>query len=70
MIDPEMARKILHEYQVTTPIEQQIEHTRRWSPELAERLGLNEPFVSRSSRTRGLRGLFTSFGKSVQRLFS
>ena len=70
MIDPEVARKVLRRYQATTPIERQVEDVRRWSPELAERLGLNEPFVLRGRRTRGLRGFFTSFGRSVQRLFS
>jgi hypothetical protein len=70
MIDPEVARKVLREYQATTPIEQQIEDVRRWSPALAERLGLNEPFIPRDRTTRSLRGFFTSFGRSVQRLFS
>lgn len=45
MIDPEAARKVLREYQATTPIEEQVEDVLRWSPALAERLGLNEPFV-------------------------
>lgn len=70
MIDPEAARRVLREYQATTPIEQQIEDVRRISPVLAERLGLNEPFVPPGRRTRSLRGFFTSFGRSVQRLFS
>jgi hypothetical protein len=70
MLDPEEGRKILREYHATTPIEQRIEDVRRISPKLAERLGLNEPYIPRSSRTRRLRGFFTSFGRSVQRLFS
>ncbi len=70
MIDPEVARKVLREYHATTSIEQRIEDVRRISPKLAERLGLNEPFVPRDQRSRGLRGFFTSFGRSVHRLFS
>lgn len=70
MLDPEIGRKILREYHATTPIEQRIEDVRRISPVLAERLGLNEPFIPREHKTRGMRGFFTSFGRSVQRLFS
>jgi hypothetical protein len=70
MLDPEAARKILREYHATTAIEERIEDIRRISPVLAERLGLNEPFVPRGGGSRGLRGFFASFGRSVQRLFS
>lgn len=70
MLDPETARQILREYHDTTPIEQRIDDVRRLSPELAERLGLNEPFVSRARTAHGIRGFFASFGRSVQRLFS
>lgn len=70
MLDPEAARKVLREYHATTPLAERIEDVRRISPALAERLGLNEPFVPRARKTRGLRAFFTSFGRSVQRLFS
>jgi hypothetical protein len=70
MLDPEAARKILRDYHATTPLEERIEDVRRISPVLAERLGLNERFVPRGRGSRGLRGFFTSFGRSVQRLFS
>jgi hypothetical protein len=70
MIDPGVARRILRGYQAASAIEQQIDDVRRWSPALAERLGLNEPIIPQDRRSRGLRGFFTSFGRSVQRLFS
>ena len=70
MIDPELGRKVLREYHASTPIEQQIEDVRRWSPELAERLGLNDPAVHRHLVRRKIRGFFASFGRSVHRLFS
>jgi hypothetical protein len=69
MLDPEVARKVLREYHATTPIAQQIEDVRRWSPELAERLGLNDPPVRRRPVQR-IAGFFTSFGQSARRLFS
>jgi hypothetical protein len=43
MIDPELGLKAIREYHENTPLEQQIEDLRRWSPKLAERLGLNDP---------------------------
>lgn len=70
MLDPEVARKVLREYHATTPLEQRIEDVRRLSPELAERLGLNDPPVRRRLVHRRISRFFTSFGRSVQRLFS
>ena len=68
MIDPERARLVLREYHASTPVDEQIADTRRFSPELADRLGLNEPVPPR--RARGLRRFLSSFGQSVHRLFS
>ncbi|MBV9108308.1 MAG: hypothetical protein JO306_02750 [Gemmatimonadetes bacterium] len=70
MIDPKAGRQALREYAATTPIERQIEDVRRWTPELAERLGLNDPAVDRHLRRRKVRRVFDSFGRSVHRLFS
>jgi hypothetical protein len=71
MIDPEIARKALREYHATTPARVQIEHLRQDAPELAERLGLNQPPTRRNARSfGGLRAFFASFGRSVHRLFS
>ena len=71
MLDPGVARKALREYHATTPIEEKIEDVRRFSPELAQRLGLNEPSPPRrTGAERGLRAFFASFSRSVHRLFS
>jgi len=40
MIDPELGMKVLDEYFTRTPDEQVLSDIRRFSPELAERLGL------------------------------
>ncbi|HET7229516.1 MAG TPA: hypothetical protein VFJ16_05905 [Longimicrobium sp.] len=70
MIDPELAQKAIRNYHANTPVEQKIEDLRRWSPKLAERLGVNDPDVLKRAARRPFRDFFTSFGKSVHRLFS
>jgi hypothetical protein len=71
VIDPEIARKALRDYHATTPARVQIEHLRQDAPELAERLGLNQPPTRPHARSFvGLRAFFASFGRSVHRLFS
>lgn len=71
MIDPQQARETLREYYATASDDQVIEDLRRFSPELAERLGVAEgPIPSAVSGNHGLRGFFASFGRSVHRLFS
>jgi hypothetical protein len=71
MIDPEIARKALREYHATTPARVQIEHLRQDAPELAERLGLNQPPMRPNGRPfMGLSAFFASFGRSVHRLFT
>ncbi|HET7464949.1 MAG TPA: hypothetical protein VFJ82_27140 [Longimicrobium sp.] len=71
MIDPQQARETLREYYATASDDQVIEDLRRFSPELAERLGVAEGTVpSTASGNHGIRGFFASFGRSVHRLFS
>ncbi|HYH83376.1 MAG TPA: hypothetical protein VEX86_26515 [Longimicrobium sp.] len=71
MINPESARTVLREYHATTPIEEQIEDVRRYSPELAERLGLSDARSNvRVRSARGIRGFLASVGRSVHNLFS
>jgi hypothetical protein len=73
MIDPETGRQVLREYAANTPIEKQIEDVRRWTPELADRLGLNDPAVDRDLRGRKVTRFIGSLGRSgrsVRRLFS
>lgn len=72
MIDPQRARAVLKEYYATASDQQIIDDLRRHSPELARRLGVDAASQARQpDPARGrVRGLFSSFGRSVLRLFS
>lgn len=71
MIDPEHARQVLREYHETAPLQKLIDDTRRYSPELADHLGLPEQPVHKPARAGGgFRDLFASFGRSIHKLFS
>ena len=71
MIDPVKARESLHEYYATASDQQIIDDLRRFSPELARRLGVDESSQARvTPRRRGIAGALASFRHSVLRLFS
>jgi hypothetical protein len=72
VIDPEAARAVVREYHATATDQQIVDDLRRFSPELARRLGvdaapgLRPPDVA----ARKLRGFFSSLGRTVLKLFS
>lgn len=66
-IDPNLARKAIQRYYATTPPRQVIEDVRRFSPELADRLGVATP---RPTARPGILDRFAAFGRSLHRLFS
>jgi hypothetical protein len=74
MIDPVKARESLREYHATASDQQIIDDLRRFSPELARRLGVDAPFqlpgAAAAPRRRGIAGVFASFRHSVLKLFS
>lgn len=73
MIDPEHARAVLREYHATASDQQIIDDLRRFSPELARRLGVDEdpsPPPRVVPRRRGIAGALASVRHSVLRLFS
>ncbi|HEX6042510.1 hypothetical protein [Longimicrobium sp.] len=72
MIDPEHARAVLREYHATASDQQIIDDLRRFSPELARRLGVDQdaPRPRIVPRRRGIAGALASFRHSVLRLFS
>lgn len=72
MIDPERARAVLREYHRTASDQQIIDDVRRFSPELARRLGVDEASMAAriTPRRRGVAGAFARFRRSVLRLFS
>ena len=72
MIDPEHARAVLREYHRTASDQQIIDDLRRFSPELARRLGVDEASMQSrvTPRRRGIAGALASFRTSVLRLFS
>ena len=71
MIDIQKGREALRDYYATASDTQVVEDLRPFSPELAERLGVAAgPIPSATPAGRGIRGLFSSFGRSVHRPFS
>ena len=71
MIDPEAARATLREYYRTTPPEQIIADLRRYSPELARRLGVDvDPVPQKRTGLRAVRGALAGFRRSVLRILS
>ena len=72
-LDPEKARAVLKEYHATASDQQIIDDLWRHSPELARRLGVappGTPAIPVRRAPRGMRGFFSAFGRSVQRLFT
>jgi hypothetical protein len=71
-ISPERARAVLKEYYETASDQQIIDDLRSFSPELAWRLGVDAaPEVRQTRPVPGrVRGFFSSFSRSVLRLFS
>jgi hypothetical protein len=67
-LDPETARLAIQNYYATTDARQVIDDVRRFSPELATRLGLATPRPI-TVRT-GIFRRFSAFGRSIHRLFS
>lgn len=72
MIDPQKARAVLREYYATASDQQIIDDLWRHSPELARRLQVDPPSQERqvSPAPGRMRGLFSSFRRSVLRFFS
>lgn len=72
MIDPEHARAVLREYHATASDQQIIDDLRRFSPELARRLGVDQAAqpLRVVPKRRGIAGVFASFRHSVLKLFS
>jgi hypothetical protein len=72
MIDPERARAVLREYHRTASDQQIIDDLRRFSPELARRLGVGDASVPPrpAPRRRGIAGALARVRRSVLRLFS
>jgi hypothetical protein len=66
--DPDTARRAIQTYYATTDARQVIDDVRRFSPELATRLGIAtpRPIAVRS----GIFRRFAAFGRSIHRLFS
>jgi hypothetical protein len=67
-LDPENARRAIQNYYATTNATQVIDDVRRFSPELAARLGIATPRPG-TVRT-GIFRRFSAFGRSIHRLFS
>jgi hypothetical protein len=67
MIDPQTARRVFQEYYETTSFQKIIDDLRRYSPELAERLGvgLSGPVPRRMRRKCVLR-TFRAAGRTLQ----
>ena len=72
MVDPERARAVLREYHATASDQQIVDDLWRHSPELARRLGVAPPSPARhaSPKSGRVRDFFSSFHRSVLRLFS
>jgi len=66
--DPDTARRAIQTYYATTDPRQVIDDVRRFSPELATRLGIATPRPT-TSRT-GIFHRFAALGRSIHRLFS
>lgn len=67
-LDPNTARLALRNYYATTDARRVIEDVRRFSPELATRLGIATP--GPITVRAGIVRRFAAFGRSIHRLFS
>lgn len=67
-IDPRVADEALRRYYATTPPSKVIEDVRRFSPELADRLGIGR--AAAEGRPRRARAILAAFGRSIHRMFS
>jgi hypothetical protein len=71
MIDPQTARRVFEEYHATATDQEIIDDLRRYSPGLAQRLGvgLSGP-VPRMARKKGVLRIFEAFGRTLSKPLS
>ena len=73
MLDPRKAGELMQRHFDTVTPEEFIANVRRSSPDLARELWGDRPaeeICGKRRSRRGMRGAFTSLGRSVLRLFS
>lgn len=74
MLDPKVAGQVWQEHFDTVTREEFVTRVKRVSPDLAQELwgdrSVEEICATPPAPVRRVRGLFTSFGRSVLRLFS